>query len=495
MAKKIRFSLDMGQDILVSTLEDLQENFNLEKVKEYFFDGRLLTWLEDRYYEDEAEAIEELDKNDYQLGKKLCEIFDVEYDESQDSSLELMEKINTLKQYTDDEEILAHAAQVAFNQEELADLLDEGTETIYLCGTKFNIPARKTGIEYIGVNRPVVKVKLREGVKLSDLDIKFQNVEFEDKELNKTTEKTEEIVEKQSITEMDVLSNLFYEMFIENGSEVQALCILHKDGTEERISQGNKGKHVIDYCESAKYIFYAMKSKLEKNDQKSNFTSIFTSFANREIEEKAEIFRFDKESRRTEKIIGDMDIEVRMDAGRGSFVDSNDISRTNGKWTGRTMFCSDNKLVFKTRSRNLYTTNFDGKEMKKLILVDEETDRWLGIGWIYKDLLFYEWSRSINNYLWYEIYCYNLKTRETYQIAEDSWIMFTDGNKVYFPETHRKRGNVIFYCMDIDGKNKIKLGESTIRKDNTIGYIEEKENKVQFFDGNKKFVAEFDKVN
>ena len=60
MAKKVRFSLEMKNGVEVTDLESLKENFDIEKVKQYMIDGRLLTWLQDRYYEDEADEVEEL---------------------------------------------------------------------------------------------------------------------------------------------------------------------------------------------------------------------------------------------------------------------------------------------------------------------------------------------------------------------------------------------------------------------------------------------------
>ena len=64
MAKKIKFTLEMKDGVQVRTLEDLQENFDIEKVVGYFSDGKLQTWLDERYYEDEAEAISKLSKDD-----------------------------------------------------------------------------------------------------------------------------------------------------------------------------------------------------------------------------------------------------------------------------------------------------------------------------------------------------------------------------------------------------------------------------------------------
>ena len=60
MAKKIRFSLEMENGTEVRELDELKENFSLERVLYYIDNGRLFTWLRDRYHDDVAEQIQEL---------------------------------------------------------------------------------------------------------------------------------------------------------------------------------------------------------------------------------------------------------------------------------------------------------------------------------------------------------------------------------------------------------------------------------------------------
>ena len=55
MAKKIKFALKMRDGVEVRNLQELQENFDLNQVTAYFLDGRLETWLSDRYYDEEVE--------------------------------------------------------------------------------------------------------------------------------------------------------------------------------------------------------------------------------------------------------------------------------------------------------------------------------------------------------------------------------------------------------------------------------------------------------
>jgi len=57
MAKKIKFPLILKNDAQVRTLEELQENFEFDRIYDYFVSGKLVTWLNDRYYEGESEQI------------------------------------------------------------------------------------------------------------------------------------------------------------------------------------------------------------------------------------------------------------------------------------------------------------------------------------------------------------------------------------------------------------------------------------------------------
>ena len=79
MAKKMRFALQMKDGIEVKTLSELQEHFDMDRVMEYYSNGKLETWLDDRYYEETADQIRELNLQDPELSRKLCEIFHVKY--------------------------------------------------------------------------------------------------------------------------------------------------------------------------------------------------------------------------------------------------------------------------------------------------------------------------------------------------------------------------------------------------------------------------------
>ena len=57
MAKKVKFPLKMSDGAEVRTLDDLKAHFDVDSVIKEFFNGRLLVWLEDRYYDEEADKV------------------------------------------------------------------------------------------------------------------------------------------------------------------------------------------------------------------------------------------------------------------------------------------------------------------------------------------------------------------------------------------------------------------------------------------------------
>ena len=71
MARKIRFPLKMKNGAEVHTLDELKENFDLESVLGYFTDGKLATWLADRYYDETAEAVSALSADSPELNAML----------------------------------------------------------------------------------------------------------------------------------------------------------------------------------------------------------------------------------------------------------------------------------------------------------------------------------------------------------------------------------------------------------------------------------------
>lgn len=202
MAKRIKFALEMKNGMQVRSLEDLRKHFDLDKTIGYFVDGKLLKWLEDRYYDEEAEAISALSKDDSNFNSKICKILGVEYEDEDLPEIDpeeierRNERIAKLKQYTADTKILDKVDLVAFDQEELADLLDEEEPVIYLCQNKFTIPLREKNKKYIGVGKVEVVIRSKTKVNFDELNIQFENVQFS-AEYEKLTKKSPDELLKQ----------------------------------------------------------------------------------------------------------------------------------------------------------------------------------------------------------------------------------------------------------------------------------------------------------
>ena len=200
----IKIPLKMSDGTAVRTIEELREHFDLADVLGYYEGGRLTRWLSDGYYDEEAEKVKALDSSSEDLGKELCNILGVdyrEYDKIKKFPVDLKdiskknERLERLKQYTDDDRILAFIDNVAFTQEELDDLLkkgdalekdDDDNTVIYLCGEHFTIPENIGGIIYKGVRNPNptvtfagIKYEFVDQVMRVPWDIDLQDLEFD----------------------------------------------------------------------------------------------------------------------------------------------------------------------------------------------------------------------------------------------------------------------------------------------------------------------------
>ena len=175
MIRKEKFALIMADGAEVRNIDDLKAHFDIGSIVRDFSNGKLLIWLEDRYYDDEAEEIKNISPDDYNLDQKLCEIFGVETPEEVKRRAERLER---LKNYTNDEKILAKSDKVAFDQEDLADLLDADTDEIYLCDNRFSIPLRVKNKSYIGISKAVVVIRSDKPVDFNSLGIAFKNISF-----------------------------------------------------------------------------------------------------------------------------------------------------------------------------------------------------------------------------------------------------------------------------------------------------------------------------
>lgn len=142
----------------IHSLDELRAHFDAEHILNAFGDGSLLRFLKTHYYEREYEILSKLSLEKKDCLKIICEVIGVDY-LKQDFVLttDVLQRLNRIKQYTDSEEVLNNFRKVVFDQEELANLLNGGETTIYLCHGKFSVPLSKKGITYIGIDNPTIE--------------------------------------------------------------------------------------------------------------------------------------------------------------------------------------------------------------------------------------------------------------------------------------------------------------------------------------------------
>ena len=212
MVKKIKFALEMKDGFKVRTLEELRRNFDLEKVVEYFVDGRLERWLEDRYYEKEVNDIRQLNTTEPDVNA-LCNILNVPHDKNiavdVTAILRKREKLDKLKQITSDEAILKSVDCVAFTQEELENIINKGQDRIYLYGQNFVIPAEKKNRMYLGIGEnTTATIDVDSADTLTEQRISFYHVNI----LQNNADKTLNIMKKKDwASSMKDKGNSFFE--------------------------------------------------------------------------------------------------------------------------------------------------------------------------------------------------------------------------------------------------------------------------------------------
>ena len=186
MAKKKKFALIMKDDIEVRDVDGLLENYDEDTILQYYRDGSLVTWLRDRYEDELADEVEALDadEDDADLKEQLALVFGVKQD---------TERLEHLRQFTEDEELLAKVNQVAFDQEDLADLLDEGIDEIYLCPGTYTIPLRAKNKTYIGIGDHITAtIRSKKVVDFDSLGIKFFGEIYYDEAYSSIVERASE---------------------------------------------------------------------------------------------------------------------------------------------------------------------------------------------------------------------------------------------------------------------------------------------------------------
>ena len=147
------------QGATIHSMKELREHFNRNEILAAFTDDHLLLWLQQHYYETEAEQLCMIGSGDNNCFRKICRVFGVNHMDyislSEEEKKQQKQKEETVKKVISDtkadENLLKELSLIATDQEELAHLIDDEESKIYLCNESFSIPISKPGIEYIGI--------------------------------------------------------------------------------------------------------------------------------------------------------------------------------------------------------------------------------------------------------------------------------------------------------------------------------------------------------
>lgn len=185
MAKKIKFPLQMKDGYKVRTMEELRVHSDPESLIAYFLDGKLKSWLKDRYYQEEINQINKLKFSDDNLLQNLYDILNINKKNDDMEKFEIddiLRKYNILskvKQYTDNKEVLENIDFIATSQDEFEDILKIGVSTVYLLGNKFVLPQGVENIHIKGINNVEVEVNSEEVIDFEKIKVCFENCYFD----------------------------------------------------------------------------------------------------------------------------------------------------------------------------------------------------------------------------------------------------------------------------------------------------------------------------
>ena len=115
MAKKQKIRLKMTDGYDVKDLSELQSHADMSSILHYYHTGELRQWLQERYYDDEAEKLDALHEGDVDFAQKLCKVIGMPYRPVQLESSLPSEKLDDTHIQTN--ELTSHTTLQNHNQD------------------------------------------------------------------------------------------------------------------------------------------------------------------------------------------------------------------------------------------------------------------------------------------------------------------------------------------------------------------------------------------
>lgn len=175
------FPLRMADGAMARSLVELREHFDEATVVSNYKTGRLERWFRSEGYPQHADQVATLDPGAKDLGGQLRAIVFSPEPEGPElpAPRTRAERRARLRKYTADPEILDSLDDVAFTQEELDSLVEDGADVVYLCGERFITPMEESEVSYVGVNRPLLIFRPDCGYFIFEGLLSFENVDMD----------------------------------------------------------------------------------------------------------------------------------------------------------------------------------------------------------------------------------------------------------------------------------------------------------------------------
>ena len=160
--RKVRFPMIVEDNVRIRRIEELREHPDTNAIFSYYDNGKLITWLRDRYYDDIADSIEELDSNSKDFASSLLSCLGIETTETNIDFSEIAinnKKLERVRRITDNKNLINEYTKFAFDDAELERLMQKNTiDKIYLYGNIFKLPSRIRKVYINGINNPCLDI-------------------------------------------------------------------------------------------------------------------------------------------------------------------------------------------------------------------------------------------------------------------------------------------------------------------------------------------------
>lgn len=183
MKRTTKFPLKMPNGSLVKELEELQDNFDLQAVMEYFGNGQLQLWLKNNYNDDIFEEVSVLTGDEEDFILRLTTLLGVDYnneDINVQSTIIKSKLKNELGEIFEQYKIDEIIDYVVENQIQLNKMLSKGIREIYLYKNEFFIDDKVKNVKFIGISNPRLTINNYNEQRFISQKVWFENIDVID---------------------------------------------------------------------------------------------------------------------------------------------------------------------------------------------------------------------------------------------------------------------------------------------------------------------------